>query len=78
MIVSVDICLFDFLRIIVFCFLFVLAEATQLRRVNKELEENLIRIEQRFNQLQKTLLSFEEGSISREQKQKNVFDFNFR
>lgn len=41
-----------------------LAEATQLRRANKELEENLQRTEQRFSQLQKTLLSFEEGTNS--------------
>ena len=40
------------------------AEATQLRRVNKELEENLLRTEQRFSQLQKTLMSFEEGNVS--------------
>lgn len=38
-----------------------LAETTQLRRLNKELEENLMRTEQRFNLLQKTLMSFEEG-----------------
>jgi hypothetical protein len=35
----------------------------QLRRTTKELEENLLRTEQRFSQLQKTLLSFEEGII---------------
>jgi hypothetical protein len=39
------------------------AETTQLRRTTKELEENLLRTEQRFSQLQKTLLSFEEGTI---------------
>jgi len=38
------------------------AEATQLRRTTKELEENLLRTEQRFSHLQKTLLSFEEGT----------------
>ena len=43
-------------------FVFRLAETTQLRRVNKELEENLLRTEQRFSQLQKTLMSFEEGN----------------
>jgi hypothetical protein len=42
-------------------FLLIKAEATQLRRINKELEENFLRTEQRFNQLQKTLMSFEEG-----------------
>ncbi|CAF4826729.1 unnamed protein product [Rotaria sp. Silwood1] len=36
------------------------AEATQLRRINKELEDNLSRAELRYNQLQKTLMSFEE------------------
>ena len=41
-----------------------LAEATQLRRAVAELEENLVRNEQRFNQLQKTLTTFEEGSFS--------------
>jgi hypothetical protein len=39
------------------------AEAIQLRRINKELEDNLIRTEQRFSQLQKTLMSFEEGTL---------------
>jgi hypothetical protein len=43
--------------------LFFQVEATQLRRTTKELEENLLRTEQRFSQLQKTLLSFEEGRI---------------
>lgn len=43
-----------------------LAEATQLRRANKELEDNLIRTEQRFSQLQKTLMSFEEGRCWRD------------
>jgi hypothetical protein len=38
-------------------------EATQLRRTTKDLEENLLRTEQRFSQLQKTLMSFEEGRI---------------
>jgi hypothetical protein len=41
------------------------AEATQLRRINKELEDNFLRAEQRFNQLQKTLMSFEEGIVSK-------------
>ncbi|CAF4163203.1 unnamed protein product, partial [Rotaria sp. Silwood2] len=36
------------------------SEATQLRRINKELEDNLSRAELRYNQLQKTLMSFEE------------------
>ncbi|CAF3320875.1 unnamed protein product [Rotaria socialis] len=36
------------------------SETTQLRRINKELEDNLARSEFRFNQLQKTLMSFEE------------------
>ena len=41
-----------------------LAEATQLRRAVAELEENVVRTEQRFNQLQKTLTTFEEGSFT--------------
>lgn len=40
------------------------AEAALLRRTNKELEENFLRTEQRFHQLQKTLMSFEEGMLS--------------
>lgn len=50
-----------------FQFDFTLAEANQLRRSNKELEENLARNEQRFNQLQKTLTSFEEGLLNRDE-----------
>jgi hypothetical protein len=50
-------------NIFVFNFFDDSAEATQLRRVVKELEENLIRTEQRFSQLQKTLMSFEEGKF---------------
>lgn len=36
-------------------------EVSQLRRTNKDLEENLLRTEQRLSQLQKTLVSCEEG-----------------
>ncbi|CAF4405119.1 unnamed protein product, partial [Adineta steineri] len=36
------------------------AEAAVLRRTTKELEDSLLRTEQRFSQLQKTLMSFEE------------------
>jgi hypothetical protein len=46
-------------------FIYYSAEATQLRRINKELEDNFLRAEQRFNQLQKTLMSFEEGIVSK-------------
>jgi rootletin len=46
-------------------YFFFTVEVTQLRRTTKELEDNLLRVEQRFSQLQKTLSSFEEGILTK-------------